>query len=107
MWEQLLTVLGSSLKHNFEKKRVLRNMELSESRKSDNFGMSPKFPGIPVGNFRDRKYPVIPIPMASKCHSGIPGGGPDCGHGKMWWCACTWMRMYAAVKNLEQELSSC
>ena len=43
------------------KRLVLRNMELSESRKNDNFGKSSKFPEIPAGNFRDRRFLGIPI----------------------------------------------
>jgi len=37
-------------------------MELSEFRKkSDNFGKSLIVPGIPAGNFRDRRFPGIPV----------------------------------------------
>jgi len=40
-------------------------METSESRKNDNFGKSSTFPGIPAGNFRDRRFPGIPeFPVA-------------------------------------------
>jgi len=35
-------------------------MEPSEPRKRDNFGKSSKFPGIPAGNFRDRRFQGIP-----------------------------------------------
>jgi len=52
-------------------------MEPPESSKNDNFGKSSKFPGIPAGNFRDRRFPGIPgisrtgIPGISR--TGIPG----------------------------------
>ena len=62
---QLLTVQCCSPKSN-SKKQILRNMKLSESRKSDNFGESSAFQGIPVGNFRDR--------IDSR---GFLSGGPD------------------------------
>ena len=40
---------------------TVRNMELSETRKNDNFGKSSKFPGIMAGNSRDRRFLGIPI----------------------------------------------
>jgi len=55
--EQLLTVQSSL---PFEKRRVLRNMELSESGKSDNFGKLSKFPEIPTGNIRDCRFLGFP-----------------------------------------------
>jgi len=69
---QLLTVhLFSAVHRNvIRKRRVLLNMEPSESRKNDNFGKSSKFPGIPVGNFRDRRFPGIP----ENSRTGIPRG---------------------------------
>jgi len=36
-------------------------MELLKSRKSDNFDKSAKFPGIPAGNFRDRRFSGIRV----------------------------------------------
>jgi len=44
--------------------------------KHDNFGNFSKFPGIPAGNFRDRRFPGIPgiFPVALvECLGKIKG----------------------------------
>jgi len=51
--------LFSAVHQNVISKRwfyVIWNCQNPE--KNDNFGKSSKFPGIPDGNFRDRRFPV-------------------------------------------------
>ena len=44
----------------FEKGGFYVIWNYQDPEKNDNFGKSSKFPGIPVGNVRDRRFPGIP-----------------------------------------------
>jgi len=80
MWDNcsLFTAVHRNV---IRKRRILRNMELSESRKSDNFGKSSTFPGIPAGNFSDRRFPWMPVWGVALCDASqgpyiLYNGGP-------------------------------
>jgi len=48
------------------KRRILGNMELSESRKKWHFGKSSKFLRIHAGNFRDHRFQGHPVPCLAQ-----------------------------------------